>query len=679
MNNNYSLKVIADWQLNSAKSNVELPDLQRGFVWKPKQIEDLWDSILRGYPIGSFLLSKQDNKFSLLDGQQRATAIFLGHYNPFESNNEVQAWSIKKQLPVIWIDIAPEYKPKLSLYAIRAVTNAHPWGYQILNNDVRLTESDRRHAIEIFRMNPKNVSIGYTKFENTTVFPYDCSYPIPLSFFFEADNTVDLLQRAKKYLPDYIKTKRGGFENKAEYLKKLEGDLFHQVNELFNKINEIKCREIHSNVVDSSVFEQENEDENPTLFQRINSSGTTLSGDDLIYSIYKTIFPDTKIIVENIGLNFIPPTQVISLINRIAVSDLDVDTKFVKKLNIRDFQIRIKEPNFHSKIKEILSNDRVKIAIDTALEILSCKEIAEFKDEVPAVVIKSFVKHNQDLFLFLVFWIYKNKMLLSNDDKLKIAGKIYLFHLFYFNNIKALWENEIQKKDFWIKPINEYIWRNEVDGINFITPPNLIEVYYKRPDVIQRFKERAETRWQLPDTNNSIVNYFQEIKGRKIELDIANKYFEYFIGCIRDNRLFVLFAQREYINENFKDFNQLEDFDDTNTPWDWDHIYPSEWVKSKSNINNGIRDWNDTNGNLRILSLDVNRAEGNKIPPKDRVKEKSDRDISYVSESDFKYWSKIESRIYDDQIQNHFYAITTRMINIYNKFWQDFKIHEFLK
>ena len=50
----FTLEEIAKWELNPEHSGVELPSIQRGFVWKPKQIEDLWDSILRGYPIGSF-------------------------------------------------------------------------------------------------------------------------------------------------------------------------------------------------------------------------------------------------------------------------------------------------------------------------------------------------------------------------------------------------------------------------------------------------------------------------------------------------------------------------------------------------------------------------------------------------------------------------------------------------
>ena len=35
-------------------SHVELPALERGAVWPAYQVERLWDSLVRGFPIGCF-------------------------------------------------------------------------------------------------------------------------------------------------------------------------------------------------------------------------------------------------------------------------------------------------------------------------------------------------------------------------------------------------------------------------------------------------------------------------------------------------------------------------------------------------------------------------------------------------------------------------------------------------
>lgn len=100
-----------------------LPDIQRNFVWKPEQVYALFDSLMRDYPISTFLLWKLDGEFLqsehikklefvrtsqdknkenteisatkeyflVLDGQQRLTTFYLvlkGNYiirkNPYE-------------------------------------------------------------------------------------------------------------------------------------------------------------------------------------------------------------------------------------------------------------------------------------------------------------------------------------------------------------------------------------------------------------------------------------------------------------------------------------------------------------------------------------------------------------------------------------------------------------------
>jgi hypothetical protein len=65
-----------------------------------------------------------------------------------------------------------------------------------------------------------------------------------------------------------------------------------------NKSDSQKSTESDSdNVNDDSDNEKQT---NHTLFVRINASGVPLNGDELIYSIYKAKFQDTKDYVEKI-------------------------------------------------------------------------------------------------------------------------------------------------------------------------------------------------------------------------------------------------------------------------------------------------------------------------------------------------------------------------------------------
>src|SRR5687767_6386486 len=74
--------------------SLKLPEIQRGYVWKPAQVARLVDSMYRGYPSGSLLLWETTEPVAersvasekpvgpahsksryLLDGQQRVTSL----------------------------------------------------------------------------------------------------------------------------------------------------------------------------------------------------------------------------------------------------------------------------------------------------------------------------------------------------------------------------------------------------------------------------------------------------------------------------------------------------------------------------------------------------------------------------------------------------------------------------
>lgn len=69
-----------------ASNDIAVPEIQRPFVWKGKQVRDLMDSLYKGYPTGYIILWKnptvklKDGTLSagkkiLIDGQQRITAL----------------------------------------------------------------------------------------------------------------------------------------------------------------------------------------------------------------------------------------------------------------------------------------------------------------------------------------------------------------------------------------------------------------------------------------------------------------------------------------------------------------------------------------------------------------------------------------------------------------------------
>jgi hypothetical protein len=98
-----------NWQLSQLVSQistgaVKLPEVQRGYVWKPIQVASFVDSLYRGYPIGSLLFWRSDVQpltreadidaapgesgapLYLLDGQQRLTSL----HRVFKNHKDAQ-------------------------------------------------------------------------------------------------------------------------------------------------------------------------------------------------------------------------------------------------------------------------------------------------------------------------------------------------------------------------------------------------------------------------------------------------------------------------------------------------------------------------------------------------------------------------------------------------------------
>lgn len=666
MDEKLSIKEIADWQLSKLPSEVSLPTIQRGFVWKPKQIEDLWDSILRGFPIGSFLLSRtNDSNYLLLDGQQRATAIAAGLYNPYERNNTGELWSIKGNLPTVWIDIDPTEVADRNKYLIRTTTRSHPWGYHRSDNSKTLSVSERNNAFRIFSENEPEIK-RYTEFSNTKTFPFDSYYPIPLAFFFDADNSDSIIEMCNKHLPDNIQTMHAHFTNKSEFIEILKGKKKDNIQKILDLVNAVQMTRYNYEEISKQAMSEEEEQDEPTLFVRINSSGTALSGDDLIYSIYKSIYPQARSFIEDIAPSFISPTLNLSFAARIISSKLN-DDSFPNKLKVKDFQRQIKNKLFMGELSKFIGSkqkSQYKQTIDEAITILE-SPIQGVK--LPPILVKSLINKSPDLFLVLLYWLFKNnKEKLTDKDKISIVGTMTYFHWFAFDKKKLsneLWQYTTRRR-FWHKPVKKESFK---DLVCILLPPDIFEKYLLSTEKSEQLSFVSRPSQDLQYFYKSILseNNTQTMK------DLYSKFYETLFFC----KPMLLFAQRDYISLAFGEYNQYEDLEDTNAPWDWDHIYPESWVYYKKNVNENIRRLINSIGNFRALSLTQNRSESDHISPSVRLADKEVRDNSFVYE-DWKYWQKIDDRIWDDKTKNYTTAIKLRMANIYREWWETLNIED---
>lgn len=702
----FILSDIASWQLNSDKSRVDLPPLQRGFVWKVNQIEAVWDSLLRGFPVGAFLLSKsEDDKLFLLDGQQRATSIALGHYNPW-TLSDTKFWSLKNtNMPVVWIDLAPKVKTTTQKYVPRVVTQSHPWGYQRMDNSKPLSVSDRRKALDVFKDSSDDQTVRYINLSNKVVFPYDADLPVPLSFLIESisacNDTNDsnnfiwkerLVTMCEKYLPiKHIRTKYWNPE--SNYLEILKSTLFSDVfdESIYDAIKHIQQVHIPGIVVDQQVLRAEDEktgerkdEEDSTLFVRLNSSGTRIAGEELIYSIYKASFPEAKGLVESIGASYVAPSLVISMVSRLAYAERE--NTYPSPMNVNDFRKRIQDNEFKKILKEYIGDSSVtqeasgkaKRIFDCAISIL----LSEDDVAIPPVLVKSIIRKSPELFLMLLHWVRLKNCQITPSEKKRALASITALSWFCRDErkyVRGIW-GHITPEEFWKKNVLQkpFISNNDYLMYPLISPSDLRELLVEK--VV-----KGNTLWDdlYPDSDSVIASQYKHIlktiNTPEENSHLVNSIWDTFIKVAIRNRYLLLFAQREYLNKNFGDFNQMENLEDTNTPWDWDHIYPDSWANGKWYIHPNTRFWTNTIGNLRAMSLEDNRGESNHLSPKIRLVDVDVREDSFVKSNDWAYWEKIEKRINSDNTEMvaiHLSAIITRLCNVYADWYDTLQIGE---
>lgn len=136
-----------------ASGDIAIPEIQRPFVWKKKQVRDLLDSLYKGYPTGYLIIWKNPNvklkdgsisagKKILIDGQQRVTALMTAiagisvvnsdykkerikiAFNPFEAlsdDKDAEIFAVQDQSHLKgkkWIpDVAEIFKNDFSVFS----------------------------------------------------------------------------------------------------------------------------------------------------------------------------------------------------------------------------------------------------------------------------------------------------------------------------------------------------------------------------------------------------------------------------------------------------------------------------------------------------------------------------------------------------------------------------------
>jgi hypothetical protein len=666
----YDIKEIESF-CSSALANVVLPKMQRGFVWKSAQMLNLWDSILRGFPIGALMLADAGHeKKELLDGQQRCTSIVTGFYNQFgEENNGL--FSLRN-FPSIWIDAKSKEIPIGNEYALNIVTKSHPWGYNTKNLGKVLSISDRTKSLDEY-FHEKQVFTNYLEIEERYRTPWDTNYPVPLCFLLELwDCSKDefgkkLLERLSRL---HIKTKYSN-NNEVSYAE-LENNHIDLLYEGLQNAKKLRIPEIKIAIEKINIDGDDEQD--PTLFQRLNAGGTRLDGEELVYSIFKARFGSLKDLVEEVSVGFIPASKLINIFIRLARLRWDTlnekKLNYIKPVSIRTFNLWLTDDQFGDVLYQIVNEAKLKF-----VDIFNLIKPYNSNEEIPGVLIKSLLSRNTDLvFVFMTYFETNKKSIEDLDEEERICLRWLFYNVSWFSREKDKVCNQI------FEMIKENISLNSIliklyesNMVLKILPDNILQkVYTVLIESKLNFHSDGFINKLLEE---KIVNEFYDL--HQIE---EVKLFRDFVLRASFQRELIILAQRVYIQKEFKEYNDFYDIEDTNKPWDWDHIFPRSWAHGPHYIEIQVKQWINSTGNFRAMTLSDNRSENNRESPKDRLNDKAVREEFFIDEEDFlNFWSSMNrvpihiKNVDDDNFRIYLSAILSRALKIYKNWYDNFK------
>lgn len=246
---------------NIRKKHYVLPSIQREFVWDTEQIEKLFDSLMRDYPISTFLfwkvekhkikdfqfyeflkkyherksrhntkadLSQEEDVIAVLDGQQRMTSMYIGLTGSYAKKLPYYSWNNEHAFPAkkLYLNLLKKAEDIEMEYDFRFLT------------DHEASQNDSNH------------------------------------FWFETGKILEFTDLAKvmAYMME------AGLTDTSKYTPEKGAFALNTLNQFFNVIHQ-------KGSISYFLEEGEELDKVLQIFIRINSGGTKLSYSDLLLSI----------------------------------------------------------------------------------------------------------------------------------------------------------------------------------------------------------------------------------------------------------------------------------------------------------------------------------------------------------------------------------------------------------
>ena len=342
----YSSYTIKDTIEMINENKIYLPAIQRKFVWKPKQIEKLFDSIMRGYPIGTFLF------WSLKEENVNKYTFYKFIQNYHERDNYKNEISPKPELKKNIIGVLDGQQRISSMYIALQGTYAYKKAYYGWNNDKAFpvrklylnligNDEDDENEYEfkfLTEYEAKDINCKHLWFDVRTILEWGQDPQIDDYY----DDLVDSVE-------DEIKEKIKDKDIRSDIKKSLR--ILHQriVQEELISYFEIKEQELDK-ILD--------------IFIRVNSAGTVLSKSDLLFSTIVAHWEDGRTEIDNLVSNLNKKGE-----------GFKVNSDFIMRacLVLTDLPVIFKVEGFKQEnIEKIKSKwEDIKVSLEKSFDLIS--------------------------------------------------------------------------------------------------------------------------------------------------------------------------------------------------------------------------------------------------------------------------------------------------------------------
>ncbi|MGC9259861.1 MAG: DUF262 domain-containing protein [Phycisphaerae bacterium] len=653
-----TLEQIAAWTDGSATGKrlhscvAKPPSLQRGLVWKPGQIELLWDSILRGFPFGSLVVCKKlENQRTrgadagvthhLLDGQQRAHAIALGFLDdPFQYVSSANHAAGKTSM-VLWIDLHPHDLAKSGTrqFLFRLTTQTHPWGYDKYDHAARLGISAIRDSLHKCGRIITDEPPGPDQ-----CWPHESEVPVPFAWLMTivaADTNIQLDGFLEKLqIKAKLSTYQGGWlDNAMRLLAHPSSDEKADIGVILESIRRAMAYRTVAFVVPEKAMEEASQQESGLgdaasagvdianiehLFQRLNSGGTPLAPEDLAYSMIKAYWPEFEQPISRLAEKRMPESRLAVLAARTALARIStseqasVDAAIPGPLSISELRriARSENPLEMARRKKVIDFfadgpaglaaviNRVSVWTGTGGD-------HELDIGLPAVLHTAIARNSAEVYLLLMCWARRtleHPMEGQCGDAIskRILGLATVLHWFALDKQNAA--SDLMETIIDEEGLTEQKFAGVLHGKNgsgtmiakIFSPDELGKlIILPKGDAINnwRWQNLAAEFPEQAATGNNIT----EIESNLLP----------FLWRLISNRELLLYAQRAFLKERFQNYDpaRQDRWADKDRPWDFDHILPWGVIYHRKGVPDAIRAWTSCIANLRAWPLAENRSD----------------------------------------------------------------------